>query len=376
MVRLPFPDHTRFQKSQTDNNHKEENQNYNCYHQEQYISTGSSSTAKENKNDQNALVVESHEQHVLSCSICKRSDKLVTDPESGETICSNCGMVISDKIQQINKPEWRTFDTEQIDNNNSNNKIRTGAPTSIARHDMGLSTVIGRTDRDASGHKIDAQMRSTMERLRIWDFRTQRHTATDRNLSLAFNELDTLKDKPGLPDAVVEKAAYIYRKAQERHLVRGRTVSGILAAAVYIGCREMGISRTLKDIAAYSNVKLKEVARSYRLLYLELDLKIPIVDPMKYIARVANRANLSEKTKRQAAEIMNNVTKREISTGKDPMGLAAAVLYLASLNTGENITQANIADAAGVTEVTIRNRVKDLKKQVFKNNKVQINFTN
>ncbi len=214
MVRLPFPDHTRFQKPQTDNNHhKKENQNYNYYHQEQYISTGSSSTAKEN--NQNALVVESQEQHVLSCSICKRSDKLVTDPESGEIICSNCGMVISDKIQQINKPEWRTFDTEQIDNNNNNNRIRTGAPISIARHDMGLSTVIGRTDRDASGHKIDAQMRSTMERLRLWDFRTQRYTPTDRNLSLAFNKLETLKDKLGLPDAVVEKAAYIYRKAQE-----------------------------------------------------------------------------------------------------------------------------------------------------------------
>ena len=130
MVRLPFPDHTRFQKPQTDNNHKKENQNYNYYHQEQCISTGSSSTAKEN--NQNALVVESQEQHVLSCSMCKRSDKVLTDTESGEIICSNCGMVISDKIQQINKPEWRTFDTGQADNNN-NNRIRTGAPTSIAR---------------------------------------------------------------------------------------------------------------------------------------------------------------------------------------------------------------------------------------------------
>ena len=145
-------------------------------------------------------------------------------------------------------------------------------------------------------------------------------------------------------------------------MVRGMTVSGILAAAVYVACRELGTPRTLKDIAAYSNVKLKEVARSYRLLYLELDLKIPIINPMKCIARVANKANLSEKTKRQAAEIMNNVIKREITVGKDPMRLAASVLYLASLNTGENITQANIADAAGVTEVTIRNRVKDLKK--------------
>ena len=308
-----------------------------------------------------------------ACSACKSNSQIITDAESGEIVCGKCGQVISDKIQEV-QPEWRNFALSS--DGSSNDRSRIGMSTSLARHDMGLSTVIGRTDRDASGQKLDAAMRSTMERLRTWDTRTKVHTPTDRSLKQAFSQLDVLKDKLGLPDAVVEKAAYIYRKAQERHLVRGRTVSGILAAAVYIACREMGISRTLKDMSAHSDVKLKEVARSYRLLYLELDLKIPVVNPTKYIARVANRASLSEKTKRQAAEIMNNVTKREISTGKDPMGLAAAVLYLASLNTGENITQANIADAAGVTEVTIRNRVKDLKRQVLKNNKVQIHFTN
>ena len=308
-----------------------------------------------------------------ACSACKSNSQIITDAESGEIVCGKCGQVISDKIQEV-QPEWRNFALSS--DGSSNDRSRIGMSTSLARHDMGLSTVIGRTDRDASGQKLDAAMRSTMERLRTWDTRTKVHTPTDRSLKQAFSQLDVLKDKLGLPDAVVEKAAYIYRKAQERHLVRGRTVSGILAAAVYIACREMGISRTLKDMSAHSDVKLKEVARSYRLLYLELDLKIPVVNPTKYIARVANRASLSEKTKRQAEEIMNNVTKREISTGKDPMGLAAAVLYLASLNTGENITQANIADAAGVTEVTIRNRVKDLKRQVLKNNKVQIHFTN
>src|SRR6187200_3491417 len=302
---------------------------------------------KDNNHD-NKLKLSSNSQLAPVCSICK-SNQIITDSDSGELICSKCGQVISDKVEQEG-PEWRNFDllaSSMGQSNGSNSRSRIGMSTSLARHDMGLSTIIGRTDRDASGQKIDAVMRSTMERLRTWDLRTQTHSPTDRSLKQAFSQLDILKDKLGLPDAVVEKAAYIYRKAQERQLVRGRTVSGILAAAIYIACREMGISRTLKDMSAYSNVKLKEVARSYRLLYLELDLKIPIVDPMKYIARVANRASLSEKTKRQAAEIMNNVTKREISTGKDPMGLAAAVLYLASLNTGENITQANIADAAG-----------------------------
>jgi transcription initiation factor TFIIB len=305
------------------------------------------------------------------CSICG-CNQTITDTESGEIICSKCGQVISDKIEEI-RPEWRNF----ASSDGSNDKSRIGMSTSLARHDMGLSTIIGRTDRDASGQKIDAVMRSTMQRLRTWDFRTQAHTPTDRSLRQAFFQLDVLKDKLGLSDTVIEKTAYIYRKAQERGLVRGRTISGILAAAVYIACRELGTPRTLKDIAADSNVKLNEVSRSYRLLYFELDLKIPIVDPLKCIAKVANKANLSEKTRRQAAEIMNNVTKREISAGKDPMGLAASVLYLSSFNTGESITQNNIASAAGVTEVTLRNRVRDLKEQkVSKNNKSQIYFTN
>ncbi|MFL6319774.1 MAG: transcription initiation factor IIB family protein [Nitrososphaeraceae archaeon] len=294
----------------------------------------------------------------ILCSICK-SNQIITDTESGEVICSKCGQVISDKVQQAG-PEWRDFTLSSSSNESNDSRSRVGMSTSLARHDMGLSTIIGRTDRDASGQKIDAQMRSTMDRLRTWDYRTQIRSATDRNLRNAFNRLDILKDKLGLSDSIVEKVAYIYRKAQERQLVRGRTISGVLAAAIYIACREMGISRTLKDIATYSNVKFKEVAKSYRMLCLELDLKIPIVDPIKYIAKVANKANLSEKTKRQAAEIMDNVTKREMSVGKNPMGLAASVLYISSMKTGENITQGDLSNAAGVTEVTLRNRYKDL----------------
>jgi transcription initiation factor TFIIB len=315
---------------------------------------------KDNNHD-NKLKLSSNSQLAPVCSICK-SNQIITDSDSGELICSKCGQVISDKVEQEG-PEWRNFDllaSSMGQSNGSNSRSRVGISTSLARHDMGLSTIIGRTDRDASGQKIDAAMRTTMDRLRFWDYRTQIRSATDRNLRNAFFKLDILKDRLGLSDSVVEKAAYIYRKTQERGLVRGRTISGVLAAAIYIACREMGISRTLKDIAAYSDVKLKEVAKSYRLLCIELDLKVPIVDPMKYIAKVANKANLSEKTKRQAAEIMNNITKREISAGKNPMGLAASVLYMSSLKTGENITQGHLSDAAGVTEVTLRNRYKDL----------------
>ena len=296
-------------------------------------------------------------QTAIMCSMCK-SGKTVTDPESGELICRNCGLVISDKAQE-SRPEWRAFTSEEV-----NDRSRTGIPSSLARHDMGLSTVIGRTDKDASGRAIDISMRSTMGRLRAWDFRTQAHSPTDRNLRQAFSELDRLKDKLRLSDAAVEKTAYIYRKAQERGLVRGRTISAMVGAAIYIACRETGTSRTLKDIAEIGNIKRKDLARIYRIVVMELDLKIPMIDPMKCIVRVANRANLSERTKRMAMSIMKNVTKSGISAGKDPMGLAASVLYLACLNSGESKTQTDIADAAGVTEVTVRNRYKNLKSQL------------
>jgi transcription initiation factor TFIIB len=315
--------------------------------------------SKKRKYSNSQLKASITDSNPLVCSICK-SNQIITDIESGEIICGKCGQVISDKIQETG-PEWRNFASSSDESNDRN---RTGMPTSLARHDKGLATIIGRANKDASGQILDVAMRSTMERLRTWDFRTQAHTPTDRNLRQAFSELDRLKDKLALSDAIVEKTAYIYRKAQERGLVRGRTIPAVLVAAIYIACREMGISRTLKDIATISNIKHKELARTYRLLVLELDLKVPLVDPLKCIARVANKTKLSEKTKRYAMSIMNDITKNEISAGKDPMGLAASVLYMSSLNTGDTITQMDIADAAGVTEVTIRNRFKDLKKQL------------
>ena len=131
-------------------------------------------------------------------------------------------VVVSSEKAQDTRPEWRHFDSNSA---YDNSRIRTGMPSSLARHDMGLSTIIGRTDRDATGNRIDSSLKSTIDRLRILDYRTQLYSATDRSLKRAFSELDTLKDKHlVLPPSIVEKAAYIYRKAQERGLVRGRTL--------------------------------------------------------------------------------------------------------------------------------------------------------
>jgi transcription initiation factor TFIIB len=293
---------------------------------------------------------------ITTCSVCNKVNADITDPESGEIICSNCGMVISEKIEDNINQERRAYRLEEADKT-----ARIGAPTSLARPDMGLSTIIGRENRDAGGQVLDTAMRSTIERLRMWDSRIQIGDSVDRNLKRAFQQLDKLKDKLGLSDSIVEKTAYIYRKVQGKGLTRGRTVDGMMAAVVYAACREIGTPRTLKDIVAASNVKPKDIARNYRILVLELDIKIPVTDPMKCIAKVANKLGVSEKTKHQAMDIMTEVIKSKMTAGKDPMGLAATVLYVSGIRTGETTPQTTVADAAGVTEVTIRNRFKDLK---------------
>ncbi|MGC2574894.1 MAG: TFIIB-type zinc ribbon-containing protein [Candidatus Nitrosopolaris sp.] len=292
------------------------------------------------------------------CPVCG-FDQIVTIPDSGEIVCEHCGAVISDKIEEIG-PEWRTFITSPA-GGEGHDENRIGMPFSLARSDMGLSTIIGRTNKDARGSKINSSMLYALERLRTWDSRTQVYTCTDKNLVQAFSQLDTLKDKLGLPSAVIEKTAYIYRKAQENRLVLGRSVSAVLDAAIYTACREMGIPRTLNDIATKSNVKRKSVAKCYRQLLLGLGLKIPQVDPIKCITRIANKSKISEKTKHQAINLMNTVIENEISAGKDPMGLAATVIYASCVWTGEIKTQKELANAADITDVTLRTRLKDLK---------------
>jgi transcription initiation factor TFIIB len=226
---------------------------------------------------------------------------------------------------------------------------------------MGLNTVIGNNNKDSRGQNIDASMHSTMKRLRTYDFRSQAHTSTDRNLMRAFGELGRQRDKLGMSDAMIDKTAYIYRKALAKGLVRGRSTSAILSAAIYIACREMGAVRSLKDVGEITDVKRKVVSRSYRILIQQLEMIIPVIDPTKCIAMIANKAKLSEKSKRMAIDTMKDFTNTDASAGKRPMGLAATILYLSCLRNDEDVTQKNIAEAAGVTEVTIRNRIKDLK---------------
>ncbi len=283
--------------------------------------------------------------------------KMVTDQDTGELCCGKCGLVVTEKVSETGA-EWRSFANDET------NRTRVGAGTSLTMHDMGLSTIIGTQNKDSTGKPLTSAMKSSIERLRTWDSRTQAHSSAERNLRQALNDMDKLKDKLALSDAVIEKAAYIYRKAMEKKLVRGRSIQGLVAACLYASCRNTETPRTLDDIAKGINIRRKDVARCYRLIFRELELKMPVVDPVKGVSRIASIAKLSEKSKRKAVAILERAKKLGIVSGKDPMGIAAAALYLACISTGEVKSQKDISIASGVTEVTIRNRCAGLRKMI------------
>ena len=286
------------------------------------------------------------------------SHGLVHDYDTGETVCSNCGLVISQ--QTLDKgPEWRAFTQEEKES-----RSRVGVPTSYSVHDKGLSTAIGRVDRDAFGRKLPLSTRLQMWRLRKWQIRSRVHSSVDRNLAQAMAELDRLSDKLYIPPPIKEKAAVVYRKALDKGLVRGRSIAAIAAAALYAACRNSETPRTLREIAEASLVDKMDVARCYRLLLRELDITMPIADPLTYISKIAERTGISGQTQGLAIKILRDAKKRRAASGKDPMGLAAAALYIACLQSNEKKTQKDIAEAAGVTEVTVRNRYKSLKRQL------------
>jgi len=291
------------------------------------------------------------------CPECEGTD-IIYDSDAGENICANCGLVLQD-VMMNEGPEWRAFTREEKES-----RSRVGMPSLYSVHDKGLSTSITDINRDASGRMLPLSRRIQMARLKKWHARTRVHASIDRNLSIAMTELDRLSDKLSLPSSVKEKAALIYRKALDSGLVRGRSIASIVSGSLYAACRLTGTPRNLRDLAKSSLVSKKDVARSYRLIVNELDFRAPAPDPIVYLSKISRRADVSGSVQAEAIRLLKEAKRKKVHTGKDPLGLAAAALYLASKQVGQKRTQKDFAKAAGVTEVTVRNRYKTLKKQL------------
>ena len=288
------------------------------------------------------------------CSLCD-SKALVFDAETSETVCSSCGMVVHDNTESMG-PEWRVYSGGDIES-----KSRTGMPTSLAFHDMGLSTFISYSNVDANGATISPEQMSKVQRMRRWNKISSNNRSYHRNLKNAFAILSTIKDKLSLNDALIEKSAYNYRKALDRRIIKGRSIRALVVASVYAACRELNVPRTLDEIAETANTDSIFAGKCYRLLVRFLKLHLPVLDSNVYLAKIANKANVSEKTYRRALEMLPTIKENPISHGKDPNALAVAVLYAACLKENEKVSQAQIAVAGDTSIVTLRKRYQDVK---------------
>lgn len=290
---------------------------------------------------------------VQQCSECG-STRIMRDSEFAEIVCMDCGFVLATKLADRG-PEWRAFDDEQ-----RAKRTRVGAPLTYTIHDKGLSTMIDWHDRDIYGKRLSPGQKAQIYRLRKWQRRIRVSDATERNLAFALSEISKISNALSLPKNILETASVIYRKAVKEHLIRGRSIQGVTAAAIYVACRQCGLARTLEEIAQASNINRKEIGRSYRFLIKELDYFIPPLKPSQYITKFSNQLTMQGKVEEIAHKILTTAKDLKLTSGRGPTGIAAAASYIASVLTGERKTQREIAEIAQVTEVTIRNRYKEL----------------
>jgi transcription initiation factor TFIIB len=287
---------------------------------------------------------------------CPECDSAVTihDITRGERICTQCGLVLDSNIIDLG-PEWRAFTKEQRDL-----RRRVGSPINYMRSDKGLTTTLGWGFRDGRGRMISTHRRAEIHRMRKWQRRSRQNSSIERNLAIALKEAERLTSQMRLPFSVKDSVAILYRKILSRNLIRGRTIEGIIAAVLYIICRKFHIPITMKEISWHSRINAKPLGRIYRFIMKEFDIDIPTVSPKDFVPRFAEELNLPTRVERYAFRILEAAKQKVIISGKAPTGLAAAALYIASITEGHRSTQREIADVANVTEVTIRNRYKEL----------------
>lgn len=293
-------------------------------------------------------MLENYSSYDVECQLdtCK-TYPAITDSERGEIVCGGCGIILVQNISDV------SYENHGHTPENFMKQSRTGPATSLTMFDQGLSTIIG-TNRDSTGKVLSNKTKYEFNRLRTWDQRSKsKNTVT---LSKAFTLLNGMKTKLGIPYNVVESAAYIYRKAVSAKLTRGRTMKSLISASLYAACRENNIPRSLDDIASAGNTERRILSRDLRTIIQKLELTLNPYDTSSFISKISNNMNLKEKTKRDAFGILKRCENEHITAGKNPVGQAAASLYLSCIINNEKISQDKLSKESGVSAVTIRNR--------------------
>lgn len=285
--------------------------------------------------------------NVKRCPECG-SVNLVSDPHLGEIICNDCGLVVEDEMVDSGIDPSGAFDKTE-------KKGRGGAPISMQKFDKGLTTNVGEI---SDIYRLEPGQTRKFLRLKKWQERVS--TSIERNLRLAMAELRVIASYLNLPNVIRDEAARIYNYVLQRGLVRGRSMESVIAACLYASCRSYNIPRTLDEMATASDVERKDIGRTYRFIIRKLDIKVKQSSPKDYISRFASILKLSPKTQNEALKVLKEAERVELTSGRGPAGIAAAALYVAALMNDEKKTQREVADIAGITEVTIRNRYKEL----------------
>jgi len=283
------------------------------------------------------------------------STRRFSDPGRGEIVCGSCGLVLEEGMLETG-PEWRAFDAESI-----NRRQRTGAPSTLRFHDKGLSTIIDPRDYDAGGSPLKPEMARNMDRLRKWDARSRTSESKDRNLAIALFEMDRMGGQLGMPKNVIESAALLYRKALDKDIPKSRSIVLTVAACLYLAARQFGLPRTLEELAEVSGAdRRKEVGGVVRILQRDLGLRLPPSTPLDYVRQLASRLSLPGEVQEDAARMLRSAIAAGVTSGKNPIGIAGASIYLASVKAGMKVNQSEVASASGTTPVTIRNNCRDL----------------
>lgn len=296
-------------------------------------------------------IPEYSQESISKCPLCE-STNLVEDPKTGELICEKCGLVVVEKSCSLEQ-DWRAFTFTEREE-----RSRTGYMLTNTIYDHGLSTTFN-SDVDAKGKRLDPETQNMMLRLKKQDQRAKINLSSERNLKIALSEMSQACSELYLPDHVHEKAAQIYRQTLREDLVRGRSIDGFVAASILVACRKNRIPRSILDISKVINLPERSVKFHYRLLLKEFNMKMPIDRPTKFISSLSSKLNLSGEIEQYSVMLMEKARENNLIVGKNPRGVAAAVLYLACQKSGIKITQSEVARAAKTSEVTMRKRFKE-----------------
>jgi transcription initiation factor TFIIB len=284
---------------------------------------------------------------------CPECDGRVTT-NAVETVCEDCGLVIEEQ-RLDHGPEWRGFDEDERD--------RTGAPLTAARHDRGLSTEIGRGT-DANGNELSGQKRRRLARMRREQTRGRFQSKAERNLAHGLGEVRRLASALELSESIRDQACQLFRSAQNEDLLRGRSIEAIAAASVHGACRCNGRSQLLDDILTVATVAESRVTNAYKTLNKELGLPAKPVRPTMYIPRLASDLDCPERIRRRARVLAEAAEEAGVTTGVHPAGFAAACLYTAGQEQGRWVTQCAVAESGNVTPTTVQAHYETLKEQV------------